>query len=487
MRALLGLQLHAPVVGGHVEDVALLRIDRTRLLVLAAHSRRAGRDVAANFERRVLAHLDRAAGLHVDLLGPVRRHVFRGAEQRAVGTVEHIGKAVTIEVSESLHVLPIDFHIGEEVLVDPVIVPLIERGHLIGPNRGAVGNVAGEDRHRPLVVEFTGVALFVGLVRATIGRAPQAGVTGRVVDDLRVGVIAVPTPSRAAADLVVLAGEGLDAKILAGLTELRVGLVGVGGQADISIGTRAVANPNLLAVGQVEGRDTTASGELVTAEAYDHLVVGNQRSRRDGLALVRIGILHDPNFFAGLAVKSDDETVEGPVHELAVGIGTATIDGVAASARHSRLVTVGLLHVAPNLLRVVRIGQIESLHHVAVRHGRAAGDHEQHGLAANVLDHERLTLVTAEGVGALQPDHLQLADVVGVDVGQRAVAGQREITAGGWPLVRIRHSCQLLFVRIGERRPGHTYHQRDECAGHETTLKVVHFLLLSLAYSVHRN
>src|SRR5262245_33449685 len=37
VRALLGLQLHAPIVGGHVEDVAFLRIDRTRLLVLAAH------------------------------------------------------------------------------------------------------------------------------------------------------------------------------------------------------------------------------------------------------------------------------------------------------------------------------------------------------------------------------------------------------------------------------------------------------------------
>jgi hypothetical protein len=50
-----------------------------------------------------------------------------------------------------------------------------------------------------------------------------------------------------------------------------------------------------------------------------------------------------------------------------------------------------------------------SLHHVAVRHGRAAGDHEQHGLAANVLDHEGLALMAAQGIGSLQPNHLQLA------------------------------------------------------------------------------
>src|SRR5262245_3672701 len=37
VRALLGFQLHAPAVGGHVEDVAFLRLDRTRLVVLAAH------------------------------------------------------------------------------------------------------------------------------------------------------------------------------------------------------------------------------------------------------------------------------------------------------------------------------------------------------------------------------------------------------------------------------------------------------------------
>src|SRR5688572_32736179 len=48
-------------------------------------------------------------------------------------------------------------------------------------------------------------------------------------------------------------------------------------------------------------------------------------------------------------------SVEGAEHEFAVGIGTAAVDGVAASARHGRLVAVCLLNVVPNLLRVVRV------------------------------------------------------------------------------------------------------------------------------------
>ena len=304
----------------------------------------------------MLAHLDRAASLHVDLLGPVRRHVFRGAVQGAVNAVEHIGKAVTIEVSESLHLLAIDGHVGEEVLVDAVIVPLIEGGHLVGPDRSTVLDVAGEDRHRPLVVKIASIALFVGLVGATIGRAPQAGVTGRVVDDLQLGVIAVPAPSSATTDLVILAREGLDAEIGTSLAELRVGLVGIGGQAHVRIGTRALALPNLRTIRKAVGRNATASSKLVTAEADDHLVVGDQWSGGDGLALLRPSMLHDPDFLTGLAVESNDEAVEGAVHELAFGIGAAAVDGVAASARHSRLVTVRLLHVVPNLLRIVRIG-----------------------------------------------------------------------------------------------------------------------------------
>src|SRR6185312_9226766 len=175
-----------------------------------------------------------------------------------------------------------------------------------------------------------------------------------------------PTPSRAAADLVVFAGERLDTEVRTSLPKLRVGFVGVGRQAHVLVGTRALANPSLRAVLQIEGSDTAASGELVTTEADDHLVIGDQWSGGDGLALLRVGVFDDPDFLAGLAVEGNHEAVEGAIHELAVGIGTTAVDGVAASARNSGLVTVSRLHVLPDRLRVVRISQIESLHHVAV-------------------------------------------------------------------------------------------------------------------------
>src|SRR4029450_8359720 len=111
---------------------------------------------------------------------------------------------------------------------------------------------------RPLCVEIARLSLFVALVGATIRRTPQAGVTGRVVDNLQLGIIAVPTPSSTAADLVVLAREALSPQVPTSLPELRVGFVGVGRQAHVLVRTRAVADPNLRAVPQVEGSDTAA-------------------------------------------------------------------------------------------------------------------------------------------------------------------------------------------------------------------------------------
>ena len=119
-------------------------------------------------------------------------------------------------------------------------------------------------------------------------------------------------------------------------------------------------------------------------------------------------------------------------------------------------------------------------------HGWAAGDEEHHRLAADVLDDEGLAFMAAQSAGRLRPDHLQLADVLGVDVGQRAVARQLKVATRSRPLVRIGHSLQLLLVGVSHSRTRHTHHQSDERTGYETTLEVVHFLLLSLAYSVHR-
>ena len=151
--------------------------------------------------------LDGTAGLEIDLLGPVDGHELVGAQQRAVRAIEDVGEAVAVEVRERFDLLAVDVHVGEDVLVDAVIVPLVERRHLVGPDDLAGVDLAGENGHRPLVVPLAGVALLVGLVAAAIAGAPVTGVAGRPVDDLQLGIVAEPSPIRAAADLPVVAAD----------------------------------------------------------------------------------------------------------------------------------------------------------------------------------------------------------------------------------------------------------------------------------------
>src|SRR2546423_10880347 len=59
---------------------------------------------------------------------------------------------------------------------------------LVHPDRLTRLELAREDRHRPLVVLLTRVAGLVGLLAAAIGRAPQAGVAGRGIDEVQLRI-----------------------------------------------------------------------------------------------------------------------------------------------------------------------------------------------------------------------------------------------------------------------------------------------------------
>src|SRR5438105_9897961 len=159
----------------------------------------------------MLLDLHRAAGLHVDLLGPVGGHVLGGAQQRAVGTVEHIGEAVAIEVHQDLARLAVDGRIFEHVLVDAVVVPLVERRHLVRPHHFAGVDLAREDGHGPLVVPFAVVALLVGLDTAAVGRAPQSGVAARRIHEVQPRIVAVGGPHPAATAPLLLPRHALNA------------------------------------------------------------------------------------------------------------------------------------------------------------------------------------------------------------------------------------------------------------------------------------
>src|SRR5262249_62121964 len=94
-------------------------------------------------------------------------------------------------------------------------------------------------------------------------------------------IVAVPAPSSTAADLVVLARESLDTQVRTSLTVLGVSFVGVGRQAHVLIGTRAVAGPRHPAILEVVSNHAAPSRGLRPTAAFRHLVGGHQRVRGD--------------------------------------------------------------------------------------------------------------------------------------------------------------------------------------------------------------
>src|SRR6202012_318344 len=185
-------------------------------------------------------------------------------------------------------------------------------------------------------------------------------------------------------------------------------LVGVSSDADIFIRTGRELVPHHLAGGEVVRREGAAGSELVTAEADEHFAFRNQRGRRAVFTLVRVVVLDDPGLFAGLRVERDQPAVEGQVDDLAVAESTTAVDGVAASARNSRFITIGLLDVVPDFLWVVRVGQVERLNDV-----RPRAEDVHHRRAVDV-DDERLTFMTAQSAGRLVPGELKVLNVMRV-------------------------------------------------------------------------
>src|SRR5262249_46140002 len=148
----------------------------------------------------VLRILDRHAGGHDALdrgaraavLGPVDRTIRVADDDLAVGPVDRVGDAVAIEVAEQLLAAALEQH----VLVHAVVIPLVVRGHLVGPDHRAVIRLPREDGHRPLVV----AGPLVGV--------PRARVADAVVVDVGFGIVRVPTPRGAAAALPLVALPG---------------------------------------------------------------------------------------------------------------------------------------------------------------------------------------------------------------------------------------------------------------------------------------
>src|SRR6478672_5265364 len=89
-------------------------------------------------------------------------------------------------------------NVSEDDLVDVVMVEQVMRGGLVEPNGFAGIHVTSEDSGGPFVV----AGPLVGI--------PRARVADAIINELRLGVIAEPTPGSAAADLPRLGRPRLD-------------------------------------------------------------------------------------------------------------------------------------------------------------------------------------------------------------------------------------------------------------------------------------
>src|SRR5882672_8150643 len=192
----------------------------------------------------MLRHLHGPAGLQVDRLGPVHGDVLVGAQQCPVRAVEHIGKTIAVEVHQTLSQLAVDIDVHQHDFIDAVVVPLVERRHLIDPFGFAGIDIAGEDAHGPFVVVLAAVA--VGL-RQRFGaaelRRPQPRIAGAVVHQVQRRIVGIPALRRAATALPLIAHIGVYPQVLAGRAVLRVLFVGVGRQAYVLVAAGAVTRP----------------------------------------------------------------------------------------------------------------------------------------------------------------------------------------------------------------------------------------------------
>ena len=217
---------------------------------------------------------------------------------------------------------------------------------LIRPRRLPGVGIAREDRHRILVV-----------ARPLIG-IPRARVAGAVVEEVELGVVAVPAPGGAAAALPLFT--------LPRFHRSR--------EADFCLRACAVHPPDLLAGVDVVGGDESADTEFTAGDAGDHFVLDHHRRRRDGLALLVVSLLDLPQLLAGFGVERNGVGVQLVEEDLAVGVRHATVDRVAAGDRNHRRVLLG--SVLP-LDRRALLAQVKGIHDVRKRRvdvHRAADD-----------------------------------------------------------------------------------------------------------------
>ena len=346
---------------------------------------------------------------------------FCGDEQFAGRAIERVAEAVAVEVGQKLAILAVNLLIGQDHFVDAVIVPLVVRRHLVDPLGHAGVGVARPDGHRPLVVA------------GTLLRIPGRGIARPVVDQVQFGIEGIPAPGVAAADLPLIALPGLERRVGADRLAERRRLLRV--DEEVGIGTFGIGAPRQLAVFDVIRADPAAHAELAAGYADKHLVLEHERRVGAGLALRRIAVLHRPDDGAGLGVEGDERGVGLVQEDLAVGVGEAAIDRVAAHDGNHVRILLGLVFPKDPAVVVEIEGE----------DGVGEGRIKIHCVA----DDERRALVAAQNAGRKGPCRRQLVHVGGGYLIELREGRAGEVAARHHPLLRVVLKLSQFVVREG--------------------------------------
>ena len=437
-----GLQpfvIHAVVGVGEVKP-SRRRRERARRLVLATGRRRADSMRDDDFPGAVRRILHRPSGAKIDAVGPVREHELLGRDHFTRLPIERVDESVAVGMHQDFALPAVYLDVGEDVLVDAIIIPGVVRRHLIGPARLAVVRIAREDRHRPLVVAGAHV------------RIPHAGIGGAVVDEIERGIVGDPTPHRSPAELPLLPRPRCDAEVGAAV----IGIKRLERRADQHITVRSdrVGAPQLFAVPGIERENPAPYSQLGATVADDHFVLHDQRGHRHRLTDVDVPHLDVPDLFPGGGIDGHGVGIQRVVVDAAVREGGATVDDVATRDADRTIAGTRLVHP---LHRAAGLGEIDRVEDVGIRR------HDVH----RVIDDERIALVAVQDAGGKRAGHLQLRHVAGRDLRQRRIPCRGIVAAGLGPFLaggRDDHApapapaCGAIRPRrlrgsIGSRRP----------------------------------
>jgi hypothetical protein len=155
----------------------------------------------------------------------------------------------------------------------------------------------------------------------------------------------------------------------------------------------------------------------------DDLVAHDKGRHRDRFTRRIISVLDLPDLVAGLRVERDDMVVERRHEQLAIGVGRAAVDEIAAG--HRNRVLIGVCVVLPlDLARTIEVDGVddERLRRLEVEHA---------------VDDEWAAFVSAQDAGRDLPADLQILDVAPIDLIERRVAPASVVSRLHRPIGRI--------------------------------------------------